>query len=473
MFFSGIYLLVSVIRGAEELRAKGEALEAGVANLFRHHLETLVQERTLQLSRAKQELQDSHNRLELANAELYKTNRRLQALMEALPVGVSFSDDISCRSITGNPCLFAQLEMTSEDNISASAADDTAAGRHVRYFQNGRELKPTELPLQRAVAEQRMIPPVELEVLMPSGRRWFADVSGAPLLDEQGRIIGGIAVIVDITDRKRAEEELQKAHDELELRVRQRTEELQFSNAELQRSNADLQQFAYVASHDLQEPLRNVASCLQMLEKGYKNKLDATADQYINYAVEGAVRMKALILDLLEYSRVATKGKPPARIDSEKVLDSTLKNLHPAIAETGAVITHDRLPTIIGDDAQLLLVFQNLIGNAIKFRRDEPPRIHVSAVRNKNDWIFSIKDNGIGIESRHLDRIFVIFQRLHKRSEYDGTGMGLAIVKKIVERHGGKIWVESEPGMGSTFYFTILEKGFKYDGRDGKKPENQ
>ncbi len=165
--------------------------------------------------------------------------------------------------------------------------------------------------------------------------------------------------------------------------------------------------------------------------------------------------MKALILDLLAYSRVATRGKPPEPVDCEQALDLTLRNLRSAINENGATVTHDPLPTIFGDDSQLLQVFQNLIGNAIKFRRDEPPQIHVSAVKNKNEWVFSIKDNGIGIESRHLDRIFVIFQRLHKRSQYEGTGMGLAIVKKVVERHGGRVWVESEVGVGTTFYFTM------------------
>ena len=254
--------------------------------------------------------------------------------------------------------------------------------------------------------------------------------------DDSGKVVGIFAAARDITDRKRAEEELT-------------------------RSNEDLQQFAYVASHDLQEPLRNVASCLQMLEKKYKNNLDAKADQYIHYAVESSVRMKALILDLLAYSRVGTKGKPPQRVDCEQILDQTVKNLRSAISEAGAVITHDPLPTILADDTQLLQVFQNLIGNAIKFRRDEPPQIHVSAVKNKKEWIFSVKDNGIGIESRHLDRIFVIFQRLHKRSQYDGTGMGLAIVKKVVERHNGRVWVESEPGIGTTFYFTIPEKGIQ------------
>ncbi len=254
--------------------------------------------------------------------------------------------------------------------------------------------------------------------------------------DDSGKIIGIFAAARDISDRKRAEEELI-------------------------RSNEDLQQFAYVASHDLQEPLRNVASCLQLLEKDYKSQLGADADQYIHYAVDSATRMKTLIQDLLAYSRVVTKGKAPERVECEQVLDRTKMSLGLAIAEAGAVITHDPLPTIYADDTQLLQVFQNLVGNAIKFRRDESPKVHVSAAKNTNEWVFVVKDNGIGIESRHLDRIFVIFQRLHKRSEYQGTGMGLAIVKKVIERHGGRVWVESEPGVGTTFYFTIPEKGLQ------------
>ena len=254
--------------------------------------------------------------------------------------------------------------------------------------------------------------------------------------DDSGKVIGIFAAARDITDRKRAEEELI-------------------------RSNEDLQQFAYVASHDLQEPLRNVASCLQLLEKKYKNNLDAKADQYIHYAVESSVRMKALIQDLLAYSRIGTKGKPPEQTDCEQLLDQTVKNLRSAITEAGAVITHDPLPTIPADDTQLLQVFQNLIGNAIKFRRDEPPQIHVSAVKNKNEWVFSIKDNGIGIESRHLDRIFVIFQRLHKRSEYDGHGDGACHSQKgrRTSRRTGLGGIRT--WRGTTFYFTIPEKGIQ------------
>ncbi|MEJ2718216.1 MAG: ATP-binding protein, partial [Deltaproteobacteria bacterium] len=239
--------------------------------------------------------------------------------------------------------------------------------------------------------------------------------------------------------------------------LRSRAEELALVNKDLVRSNRDLEQFAYVASHDLQEPLRNVAGCLQLLEKKYKNSLGSDADQYIYYAVDSAVRMKALIQDLLTYSRIGTRGKPPAPIDCEQILKRALRNLASAVADAGAAITHDPLPTVMGDDVQLLQVFQNLIGNAIKFRGGEPPRVHISARKNASEWIFSVKDNGLGIESRYLNRIFAIFQRLNKRSDYDGTGIGLAIVKKVVERHRGRVWVESEVGVGSTFYFTIPE----------------
>jgi light-regulated signal transduction histidine kinase (bacteriophytochrome) len=193
-----------------------------------------------------------------------------------------------------------------------------------------------------------------------------------------------------------------------------------------------------------------------MLEKTCKNKLGPEADQLTNYAVDAVTRMKSLIQGLLSYSRISTTGKPLSRIDSEEVLRQTFPNLRSIITETGAVISNDPLPTVTADPTQLLQVFQNIIGNSLKFRGEEPPRVHVSAVKDGNEWVFSVKDNGIGIESRHLDRIFVIFQRLNKRTRYStGTGIGLAIVKKIVDRHRGRIWVESEPGKGTTFNFTI------------------
>lgn len=223
-------------------------------------------------------------------------------------------------------------------------------------------------------------------------------------------------------------ERLKKSYTSLQAEIagRKRAQE------DLTRSNKDLEQFAYVASHDLQEPLRNVASCMLMLEKKYEGKLDAEGDQFVRYAVESVTRMKDLINGLLMYSRISTKGNPFQPTDCEEVLERTMANMRQAIEQTAAVITHDPLPTVTADSTQLLQVFQNLIGNAIKFRGEGPPRIHVSAERENSQWLFSVQDNGIGIEPRHWDRIFVIFQRLHKRAAYDGTGMGLAIVKKIV-----------------------------------------
>ncbi|MCC5651179.1 GAF domain-containing protein [Nostoc sp. XA013] len=244
---------------------------------------------------------------------------------------------------------------------------------------------------------------------------------------------------------------------------------------ELARSNAELEQFAYVASHDLQEPLRMVTSYLQLLERRYKNQLDTNADQFINYAVDGARRMQTLINDLLNYSRVSTRGQPFMRVNCSIVLEQAIANLQIAIADSQAIVTHDPLPEVMADVTQLIQVFQNLIGNAIKFCRHQQPQIHIGVAKpNANpdgeslnvipsvdEWLFWVRDNGIGLECQYAERIFIIFQRLHGRDKYPGTGIGLAICKKIIERHGGRIWVESKLGEGSTFYFTIPDKAGK------------
>jgi light-regulated signal transduction histidine kinase (bacteriophytochrome) len=235
----------------------------------------------------------------------------------------------------------------------------------------------------------------------------------------------------------------------------QTSQALERSVVELTRSNADLQQFAYVASHDLQEPLRMVASYTQLLAKRYKGKLDADADEFITFAVEGATRMQQLIKDLLAYSRVTTQRAPSEPTECAPALVIALNNLHMAIEKEQAVVTYDPLPTIVADDTQLTQLFQNLIGNAIKFRGDQPPRVHLSAIRKDHEWVFAVRDNGIGIDPQYADRVFVIFQRLHTPADYPGTGIGLALCKKIVERHGGRIWVDSSPGQGATFYFTF------------------
>jgi light-regulated signal transduction histidine kinase (bacteriophytochrome) len=242
----------------------------------------------------------------------------------------------------------------------------------------------------------------------------------------------------------------------LQIRERERVEEkLKQTMAEFARSNSELELFAYVASHDLQEPLRMVTSFTQLLEKRYKNKLDKDADEFIEFILDGATRMQSMINDLLQYSRVGTRGKPFKLTDFESVFGQSLVNLKIAIDENNAIITHDPLPTLMADSTQMIEVFQNLISNAIKFRSKESPQVHVSALKKRNEWVFSVRDNGIGIAPEFFDKLFIIFQRLHSRSEYPGTGIGLAVCKKIVERHGGKIWVESEPDKGSTFYFSI------------------
>ena len=244
---------------------------------------------------------------------------------------------------------------------------------------------------------------------------------------------------------------------------------------ELARSNAELEQFAYVASHDLQEPLRMVTSYLQLLERRYKNQLDANADQFITYAVDGACRMQTLINDLLNYSRVSSRGQPFMLVDCNVVLEGAIANLQLAIAESKAVVTHETLPQVMADATQLTQVFQNLIANAIKFCQNQQPRIHIGVAKgdtntygeslnvipSADEWLFWVRDNGIGLESQYAERIFIIFQRLHSRDKYPGTGIGLAICKKIIERHGGRIWVESKPGQGSTFYFTIPDRDIK------------
>ena len=322
-----------------------------------------------------------------------------------------------------------------------------------------------------------------------SGNKVF-DIRYSPLRGADGEIHGAIGVSTDVTDQERAEAALQKAYGDLEGRVRERTaqlaaanEELAAANEELQceiderrrvdkklqqsmrefaRSNAELEQFAYVASHDLQEPLRNIGSFSQLLARRYRGKIDPDADEFIGYIVDGVARMHLMINDLLAYSRVNTAGKALEFIEGDMVVEAAIANLNMVIDENGATVTHDPLPSIVADPSQMVQLFQNLIGNGIKFHRDEPPRVHVSVRREGNEWVFSVADNGIGIHLEYRDRIFVIFQRLHSKQAYPGTGIGLAICKKIVERHGGRIWVESEPGQGSTFYFTMPGAEFKH-----------
>lgn len=285
--------------------------------------------------------------------------------------------------------------------------------------------------------EERLLKNIEDVYVAKDGRHIPMRCSSAILRDDEGRVQGIVCVAQDITERKQAEEAMRR------------------HAAELARSNAELEQFAYIASHDLQEPLRTIGSYTQLLARRYKNKLDTDADEFIAFVVSGTIRMQTLINDLLTYSRVGTRAKPFESTDCTAVADEAIKSLQVAIQESGAVITHDALPVVTADASQMGQLFQNLIGNAIKFRGKESPRVHLSAERQGADWLFAVSDNGIGIDPRYVDRIFIVFQRLHTQAEYPGTGIGLAVCKKIIERHGGNIWVESQPGAGAKFLFTI------------------
>jgi PAS domain S-box-containing protein len=277
---------------------------------------------------------------------------------------------------------------------------------------------------------------IELTARRKDGSEFPIEIMLSPLESADGVLV--TAAIRNITARK---------HSEAQLLEKVK---------ELNRSNEELQQFAYIASHDLQEPLRMVASYTALLARRYKGKLDSDADDFIAFAVDGASRMQLLIRDLLAYSRVGSKGKELADTSSENALQQAIHNLRGAIEGSGAFVTHDALPSVMADEMQLTQVFQNLVGNAIKYRRAGVPRVHITAVPgDANKWMFSVRDNGLGIEPQFFERIFGVFQRLHKREEFDGTGIGLAICKKIVERHGGAISVESTLGEGSTFHFPL------------------
>ena len=321
----------------------------------------------------------------------------------------------------------------------AGYSPEEAAGKNPRILKSGLQGREFYRDLWTTITSGREWTG-EFHNKKKNGELYWEKAKISPIKNKDGVITHFVALKEDVTALKLAEEAL-KRHTE-----------------ELERSNRELEQFAYVASHDLQEPLRIVAGYVQLLSRRYKGKLDENAEEFISFALDATKRMQALISDLLAYSRIGSGGKDFGSVDMEKVLDSTLLDLNPALSERGAEVTRSPLPSVKGDEPQLRRLFQNLIGNAVKYC-SEMPRIHVSAEKKADSWLFSIRDNGIGIAPRHHDRIFQIFQRLHAKNEYSGTGIGLAICKKVVENHGGRIWVESEAEKGSTFYFTIPTRG--------------
>ncbi len=339
---------------------------------------------------------------------------------------------------------------------------------------------------QKIIQTGKQLEGIEEKETWPDGRETWVSSTKAPLFDRHRNIIGTFGISRDITEHKEAQEALERAKKEIDqkaetleqmnIALQKSNEELEQANKEVEtqrnflaktakeleifnealtKSNEELQQFAYVASHDLQEPLRMISSYLGLIDRKYTDKLDKDGKEFIEYAVGGAKRMQAMINDLLQYSRVTTQGKPFEKTNMEEVLEKVLMNLKIAIEESGGEVTHDKLPEIMADRVQMERLLQNLLGNAIKYRGERKPKVHVSVKKKKGEYEFSVQDNGIGIEKEYQEKIFGIFQRLHTREEYAGTGIGLAVCKKIVERHGGKIWVDGKLNEGSTFWFAI------------------
>jgi PAS domain S-box-containing protein len=351
--------------------------------------------------------------------------------------------------------LLASIVESSDDAIYAKALDGTLlswnAGAERIYGYSAVEaigrnvsmLVPPDMPdeapeILRKIGQGERIAHYETVRLRKDGSRVHVSMSLSPLTDEDGKITGASSLARDITLRKRAEEALRRSAEELD------------------RSNMELEQYAYVASHDMQEPLRTITGYLQLLSHRYQGQLDEKADKYIAYVVEGAERMSTLIRDLLSYSRVNRRGEQLRPTDALESLELALGNLRSAIEQSGASITHDPLPIVNADKTQLIQLFQNLVGNAIKYRSpDRPLQVHISARSEDGSWLFDIQDNGIGFEQQYEDKMFLIFQRLHSRGKYPGTGIGLAICRRIVDRHGGRIWAVGEPGKGARFSFTI------------------
>jgi PAS domain S-box-containing protein len=369
---------------------------------------------------------------EFAELALKETEAKYRGLLEAAPDAMVVVDEVG-KIVLLNLQATKQFRYRGDELVGQQVKNIIPEGFSERLIADGARSAVEALAQQIGTG-------IELQGRRKDGSDFPIEIMLSPLQSPEGTLV--TAAIRDISVRKRAEQHLVK------------------TMAELKRSNDELGHFAYVASHDLQEPLRMVASYTQLLAKRYRGRLDADAHDFIAYAVDGCNRMQQLIRDLLAYSRAGTGGMEFREISSELALQTALVNLAAAIEESGAVVTHDSLPAVSTDDTQLSQVLQNLIGNAIKYRSAEIPRIHVSAAANGGkERIFSVRDNGIGIDPQYFDRIFVLFQRLHGRAEFAGTGIGLAICKKILERLGGRIWVESQLDKGSTFHFALPEAG--------------
>jgi len=417
---------------AEQLRAM-EKQRSNRVNAYRDAIAT-SQTLLVSIRQREQELETAHEEMQANYEELQATSEELQASTEEMQRTGAYTRSLIEASLDPLVTISPEGKVTDANRATETATgysrEELIGTDFSNYFTEPEKAREG----YRQAFEKGSVKNYALDLRHQDGGVTAVLYNTSVYRDETGKAVGVFAAARDITEQRRVEEELAS-------------------------SNKELEHFAYVASHDLQEPLRMVSSYTQLLEKRYKGKLDADADEFIRYVVDGASRMQGMINALLAYSRVGRQGKAFEPTDCNVILDNALTNLEVAITESKAEVTHDPLPTVVADAAQLTEVFQNLISNGIKFHGEDLPRIHVGAEQKEDRWLFSVRDNGIGIDPQYHDRLFAIFQRLHSKTEYPGTGIGLALCKRVVELHGGRIWVESEVGKGSTFYFTIPMKG--------------
>lgn len=457
----------SEVKGPPEIEALSRTFNSLIDHVQNWHdeLARQVDLRTKELKAANEQLAQEIVERKRIEAELRENEQRFRYLFEKAPVPLH-SVDASFNIIHVSDNWLELLGYERSEVI----------GRRPTDFLTEESRREAEDHFIPHFLETGKVKDVPYRMVKRNGEVIDVLLSSSARRDEGGNYLQSLTAFYDVTELRRAERALQQAHDELEMRVSERTADLARANAELalriqkqketerelrealaglSASNEELSQFAYVSSHDLQEPLRNVITTVQIFEKRYCSKLDSDADRLIRYTVEAADRAIKLIRDLLVYSRIGGSKPSFEPVDLEDALHSCVEDLGSLVQESSASITHDPLPTVIADKIQVEQVLRNLLSNALKFRGKEPPSIHVSCEEHERMWHFSVSDNGIGIEKEYFDRIFLIFKRLHPPSQYGGTGIGLTIAKKIVESHGGKIWLESEPNKGTTFYFSL------------------
>ena len=428
--------------------------EVGLLTDALNQLLATIEERDTALRAANELLRGEIAERTVAQRALEESEQRLKALMQALPVGVSFSYDATCHHISGNATLLAQVEGVANDNMSASAPEANAHGRKLRFFQAGRVIADSELPLQRAVSENREIKPTEFEVLLPSGRRWIMEGSGAPIRDREGNVIGGVAVTTDITERKRVENTLSEVHAQLAEKATQLETVVEQRTSKLRETIGELEAFSYSIAHDMRAPLRSLRGFSDILIGEHAAQLDEQGRDFLRRIAKSAARMDKLIQDVLSYSRVVRSDFPLEPVDLGQLLNGIIDSYPLFAAEKADILIEAPLPLVQGNEAMLTQIFANLIGNAVKFvSPGTKARIKIWAEPGPEHIRLFVQDNGIGIEPDQCERIFAIFQQVSRR--FEGTGIGLAIVKKAVERMGGKVGVQSQPGHGSIFWIEI------------------